>query len=913
MKNPRRRLARILAATLAVFVGLGAYAESGPSGTSPMRFAATPSVSPGFYREPLYVSFASPSGTRVLVGVNGEKPVDFRAPIALAAAAGETKTFIVEAIVCDVSPNVRVLGRDTYSWTIDRVLPDPVLFSPSRAEGGRSVVVSMGERGSIHWRLYHPTYRSFAEDACPSGSEIFVPTGASLCAWAVDLAGNRGPATALPFAADPPPVPFTIVSPTPGTWANSQPLVIDRADGVSVRYTTDGSDPSVSGSAYIGPVLLSDSAVKTVRVVAVDSLGRSFSSRVTFAVRRPDSPAEFSPIPEIPANGGIVETGEFAEFHAGEGYACAPGNAVIPDYASDKVVLTAVRGVRTYTPLTATDGEHFWRWICAGGGKIDSDGENPESSAVAAPVAPAPDAEKSEPVVRVLDWFFVDIRYPEQVYYSLDSQAWRALDGPVFVDRSNPHRLSWYSPSWDGGAARFLSLPAKPVLTGIPSSGVSTDPVFVSCSDPAYSLRYEAGAFEPRTPSESSPSLASGLLVEIPKETESSFQFRVLAAVDGVEQGELRAAFSIDRKPPTAPSLGIPESLAYSRNPVRLKISGEGSIRVSVSPDAASRVDDALILVGDKDRPVEYSITAFSVDPAGNKSREVTKKITVDLNALYVTERGEESSGAARDGSPSAPYETLDDALDVARAGGPWRIYIRGTVPLSHSRQMRASTSFYGLGSDPFVAFADDARLSVIGVPVTLESCGFRRVGVPSQSEPSSGPNAMSFDGKPIVELTTASLTLNGSFIEAASPRSGRLIRGERSIVELKNSRLSFHASEYAIGVDMLSGELRSSDSSIAVEGRDASAISLVDSSAVFSGGSVSVSAESAGRGLEAWSSSVSLRAIAFERINSASQPVSSSGGFAVWGDEKSRLLERSSVTVRGFSSLGQFDDAVRY
>lgn len=877
--------------------------------------AVIPSVAPGAYRASQSISFIVPPSSRLLIGVDGAVPSESSAPLTLAVPDGSERTFSVETVLFPYDPKGDATVRSRFVWTIDRKPPAVPTYAERRADAGRWATLTADEGDTVHWKMFHPVFGSNASGEGKSRELVYVPDGATLCAWATDRAGNRGPA--LSVEATPSrdgTFPCRIVSPVRGAWANAQPLVIDRAPGVEVSYTTDGSDPSLNGIPYREPLILSDPAIRTVRVFATDGPGNAFTDSVEYSVEpRAALSSGASPVRDLGVDDSLVRIGDFLEVLASPGVLCAPGDSVIAESASNRLVISSVRGIRTYQPMTATDGVSRWRWVF----EIGADGAR-ETDAVASgdtPAVPqvnvpavAPGASSGpvgeSPKVSVLDWYFVDIAWREPVYASLDGQAWFSCDAPVFVDRSAPHTLNWYSGSWKHGEVQRLSLPAKPRLSGLPAQGLTADPVFITCDGTPYVFRYEGGYFDPSIPSSSSPSLGSGLLAEIPNGAETRFSFAFRASLDGIDHGSLTASFAMDRKSPRSPSAGIPDSLAYSRDPVVINPSGEDMIQVSVVGEPFSQEGGKLTLLGDPAKPVDYTVRLFAVDRAGNRSHVRERTVTVDLNALYVNPSATVSG--ARDGTPASPFATLDDAFTAMRGPSLWRIELAGDCELKSPRSIRNDVSIRGNGHA--LKFASIASLSVSRSSLSIRDCDIAfagsRVAADAQSPAvqSGSPIApLAFSRSAPLSLDDASLSLERCSISASLPGSGSLLSVKDSRVDMSAATVSLSASEYAILFDAARSSLRLDSCSFAVTAKDAACVSLSDSQAWITDTVVTVSALAAGRAVEAWSSTVALARVTLDRVATSAAQSTNNADTAIWLDASSRVTGESGLAVKGF------------
>jgi hypothetical protein len=113
-------------------------------------------------------------------------------------------------------------------------------------------------------------------------------------AIAINASGASLPTTAA-FAIDVTPPPAPSFAPVAGSYGSAQSVTLSTAEsGATIRYTTDGSTPTATSTAYGGPLTLNTTT--TVKAVAYDAAGNA-SAVVTAAYT---------------ITGGPTQTGAFA-------------------------------------------------------------------------------------------------------------------------------------------------------------------------------------------------------------------------------------------------------------------------------------------------------------------------------------------------------------------------------------------------------------------------------------------------------------------------------------------------------------------------------------------------------------------------------------------------------------------------
>ncbi len=845
-------------------------------GAEPLS-AYTVTPPPGLYSEPQLLSFSAPPGYRLEILVDGIPYDRSQGPLYLDTPVGSEREWTVSVIARSAAPNGGGNGSESGAlvWKIDRKGPDTPSFSVAQGASGQSVIPRLNEIGRVKWMMWFPRYAAWSSGSTDSGQPIVVPYGAVLCAWGVDLAGNRGPAASFSGVSDPASLsvlPFKIVNPVPGSWSNRQALVVERREDLTVRYSIDGSDPAVNGLEYQGPVLLEAEGVVLLRVLISDGEGRSWSTKTLYSV----SGSGPTPVTAINERDAVTETGEFAELFVNEGTSWGIGDGMPREPGGKAVLFTGVRGIHAWYPLTVSDGKNTWRHIIGCGTAGPS---------AAASSSPEP-LEPSSAPVRILDWYFVAIEGLSEIFTSVDGAPWRAYAAPLFVDRDADHTLEWYSPSWKTGTVETVRLPAKPVLTGLPNKGITGEPVFLSAPNSAWDLRYRSAPFPLSSPASMRDSaLSSGLLVETPSGSESRFKLSFLAVCDGIANGNLEAEFTIDRKAPRIPTLALDTDSRWTRSAVRLRVSGEDRIDTVIEPEARRTGDGEYLLEGAIDRSVAYTIRSSAVDEAGNRGGVAETTVTVDRNAMYVDPSWTGTRGDAPDGSPEAPYASLDMALETIRDRGSWRIYLQGNAKLMKPHTVLADVRLIGLGHS--VDVPPGAFLTVSSGALRLEAC--------SISADFSSSAAM----EPLISVQNGTLALNGVRLSVTGPDSAILLRGTGADIRANGAILALTGGAYASAVDVRSSRLSMESSEVRVTARSVSALSLVGATADLRNTSVSVFPSTASRALEAWSSDLVLDSVRFERITESK----ALGDTALWTDAGTKVRFSGKSAYPGFQT----------
>jgi hypothetical protein len=357
--------------------------------------------------------------------------------------------------------------------------------------------------------------------------------------------------------------------------------------------------------------------------------------------------------------------------------------------------------------------------------------------------------------------------------------------------RSATHSQVFYLPA---------SLPDVELTGAAEGSMISGDVLLrlainaVTANDPAAqaSVRYELrvdGSFPPE-PSLSSPVLGEGLAITCPPGEERSVVIRYRRmSRDAASEGRI-LRFTLDRKPPEAPSFRELSSDSSDR-PLSIELApgADGKdVFASVSADGAPApflpIAAPVALAGSESGPVDYLIRAYDVDAAGNRSQEMKAvSLVVDRTAVYVAEDGNDTG----DGSPGRPYRSLDFALVAALRRGIKSVNMRGSLEMRAGAQSSTEMSLSG-GFGKSWTKDGSARASVrVAVPQG-QSAFSQRGGSLSLSRVEL--SAESAGSAPLIELSGASLSVADSTLIAGSDGDLILISAGQSRISLTNSRV---------------------------------------------------------------------------------------------------------------------------
>ncbi len=586
-----------------------------------------------------------------------------------------------------------------------------------------------------------------------------------------------------------------IISPSQGTWANRQALVLDGSDGSELYYSLTGSDPLESGFAYDGPVLIDETGSVTLNITAVNAQGVRSDFTINYTVE-PVSVTFTDPHESLFVQ--ALSSNPIRKYISGNSFDIPArfrwclGNPIVPTYEGKGISLSALNCVDRYVACTVTEGTAFWHFVLH--------------------VVPQEQKEQvllDADVPFTLEDWSTFVFTGDKLIYQIDDAFWTASKEPLVLDRSVNHTVRWQSMNYEfGNPVHVFTLPAKPELTvnresdGSVSFSVAKNANFTL--GPARSLTEDC--------------VTSSLPAQSRLVCDTFFDDSLYAVMKlgvyyrGVYQGDISCPFFVDRKIPQVPIIASSEKAGYARNRVLLSISGESDSEIyyavskpmltdsgltsesealfsSVEVGDYSLYDGSEIVLSSRSRKTTYyKVCAYAKDVAGNQSARAEYHVVVDEFNFYLAPSSSAlNEGAVPDGSYANPFTSFAQAQEALSRSSFMRLHVLGDIVLPHGDTV-ISTPIYLVGSDSHIIIPDDARLVIKESDFSAEGCIFERT-VPQYAS-SASDSLFVVDG--------GSLTLYECELVGTFAADGVLIDAANALIGLSSSGFTVQGASYA-------------------------------------------------------------------------------------------------------------------
>jgi hypothetical protein len=424
-----------------------------------------------------------------------------------------------------------------------------------------------------------------------------------------------------------------------------------------------------------------------------------------------------------------------------------------------------------------------------------------------------------------------------------------------------------------------------PVFRGARDGSLSTQRVELRAAAPAGEVRYEVstdGDYPPAVTA-SSPLFPDPLVLDAADGQTVSVMIAARSfdpTGTALPSEEVRLKATVDRTPPDPPvASGVDDGGYYQEGRSVPLLSAEGTIyyTLSTNPDpeipsqtGANRYSGPLALDARPGQSVTYHIVAFSVDAAGNRSREIRSwTVTIDQKVVYAAPEGNDYS----DGSRSAPVRSIGRALQIASTTARKTVFAAaGSYTQDSPLSVNADLSLVGgldpetwqpLGLERWSTISASAPwrtgsslLSVVAGKVTMK--GF---------ELANGATAL----PALISVSGGSLEVQQAAISLQGPSTGQGLRVSAGKVSLLDCRIQAAGAWKGSFVSVIGGTFGASGSHFVGpnETADFAVVELADARSVeLKGVTIEPGAGQRTRGIRAVRSQVSISA---SRIESGS------------------------------------------
>lgn len=708
----------------------------------------------------------------------------------------------------------------------------------------------------------------------------------------------------------------TVVSPVAGSWENSQPLIIEKAEDCEVYYSLSGADPLISGFAYDGPVMLEGTGEQKLTLVSVSDKGISDIITIQYSSNGRPSP---SYIPQtvrdvylrITDKSGI-EVPDTVRWAAGiSASETAPEKSAF--HTGGEISLNGRCDSPRIMPLIISTSQGYYRYLMRIG---------METQSLDAPVPEYTGIEFAQ-------WNYIRFNNGRATLYSLDGSPWQQITKPLYIDRSKEHTVSWKelkpvtpdelaagfehpSDSSEGGSnVQTMVIPAKPELS-LPENPWTSEAVLLSYPSDDYILQYTDTSGHNHYAASYGAATVPGDSIGI------NAHFNVY--YKGIKQGTADASILLNRRIPEGPAITSSAADSFSRNDVVLTVQSADTVYYKVSipsnrpygfdfatddlngfarneelsskDDFLKLTDGRIILTVNPDSALLYRVSAYSEDVSGNRSDMTEYTVIVDGTNIYTADdvslTDVQFVKNAPYGSMNNPVKTLQEAVAMAEkdAFQNPRIFIYGTHELDETLTVASNVRLTGR-QDARIICSEDAEINITGGSTSIS-------GVTLEKRESHDTG----DGrKCLINITDASLSLYDSELYADFFTNGIVVKADNSAINIKKCGMTTRATTYAAIVSSHNTKLfmynvRGIASAPTVVG-----ISAEEGMSFLADSSFSVIG-SLGRVAEYVNLSWVLEACNLQGNNTI--PVES----AVWADADSVLLSDKANSFSGFSKL---------
>lgn len=600
-----------------------------------------------------------------------------------------------------------------------------------------------------------------------------------------------------------------VLSPVEGVYANRQMLVIENEEGGEYYYSLNGSDPETFGFAYDGPVMIDLDGSIELKIAKAGRKKEEVSIKYTVLPDNAQKTTYYSFISSFYDKGIINYTaGTTLSIPKELKYSFGlPPDSFLP---GQDVSISQKSILMRYIPCTLYDENtgKKWRFIVR-----------------TFPQSAGSYSRKDVPFV-ITDWN--TLTFTNQNYlYKVDSAYWEIPKTSKKLDRSVSHMICWQSINYsENNPVEYFVLPPKPELVktvdedGALSLSIKGDDSYSICVLSKSESQYQE--------------LFKTIEIDTFYGDNLSGQLEIGFYTNSVYQGKMAVEYNIKKRPPAAPLINATSNAFYSRENVKVEISGEKGSELYYSVSEPFKIDSvfqtytadselfkqvvqppykkaagdtvSINLSSNKDGAVYYKVSAYSKTDL-NEGFVSEYSVIIDQYNYYYNAYADASIS---DGTSLRPFATFEQCLEALNKSQYSLLRLKGplTVP-SGVNTITANCSLIN-DSDASIEFEKDAVLAVKNAEVSLNELLI--YGIETASKDSASENLHTY-----FKLDNASLNVNNCQISAIFDKNGVVIEGIRSNVNVTGTIASITAANYGSLVSSLRSNIDIQNSSVNV------------------------------------------------------------------------------------------------
>ncbi len=684
-----------------------------------------------------------------------------------------------------------------------------------------------------------------------------------------------------------------VISPCAGVWSNKQVLVIDtEACPGDYYYSLNGTDPSVFGFAYDGPVLIDLKDDVSVKIAVMENSVKKDSAEIKYTVV-PD-PAALKPYSEFIqtfydtgiynyTSGSVIELPQDLTYLLGKSVA---SNNYLPGrnlkLAQDSIL-------SRYIPCIVNDAAAEKKWFFV---------------IRTVPRAAGTYSRRDVPF-KISDWNTIEFLNDNYIY-KIDSEYWELPKQPKFLDRTISHMISWQSIDYQAGnPVEFFVLPAKPEVVCYDGEDGEKVFTFAPGSDESYAM----GIYSEKK-SSSSENEYNALFRKFSADTFHGdlITGSITAGIysNSVYQGNVTFSYEVDKYPPSLPKIVSDSENFYSRKPALVKISSDAdselfygisepyiidNVRNSYSKDSVefqnlnpkyyqkSERNIVSITLKPQDRgAVYFKICAYA--KKGEFTSPVAQySVIVDQYNYYYDK---DSTALIPMGTAEAPFTDFSQCLEAVNNSRHSCIHIKSSVDFPEGVSTLSSNCIIDSDDDSVLYFSPGSSLVVKSASLELNGCNIKTKGVSAVKNKTIIP---------LIKLENSVLDMNDCVVSTEFGKTSTLIDGYQSSINILDSTVYTAASTYASCITGVKSRLNIKNSVLNSKAETSVVISVSDGELNLSDSSLKT-AGSMGRIIEMFAS----KGVAKNNKFLTELEGRESDEYPVYLDKKSSLQDISNV-----------------